>query len=43
MVLGPEGILEAGNHESLLKRGGEYAQMVDLQSGTVHDEEEESE
>lgn len=38
-VLGKGGVLlESGNHESLIAQSGEYSAMVDLQSGTIHDE-----
>ncbi|MDP2104192.1 MAG: ABC transporter ATP-binding protein, partial [Candidatus Gracilibacteria bacterium] len=39
LVLGSGGqVLEQGTHDELLAQGGEYAAMVDLQSGVVRGE-----
>ena len=35
VVLGKNTVLESGNHEDLLEKGGDYAKMVDLQSGKM--------
>ena len=37
VVLGPEGILETGTHKELMQHDGEYAKMVDLQSGNLRE------
>jgi ATP-binding cassette subfamily B protein len=41
IVLEKGKIAERGTHRQLLKLGGKYAGMVDLQSGTVREENEE--
>jgi ABC-type multidrug transport system fused ATPase/permease subunit len=37
VVLGSEGILEIGTHKELIQNDGEYAKMVDLQSGNLQE------
>ena len=37
IVLGKEGIIEEGNHEELLKTGGMYARLWNLQAGGFND------
>ncbi|MEI6711561.1 MAG: ATP-binding cassette domain-containing protein [bacterium] len=41
IVLEKGNIVERGTHRQLLKLGGKYAGMVDLQSGVVREEDEE--
>lgn len=36
-VIGPNSIIEKGSHDELLSDGGEYAGMVDLQSGLIRE------
>lgn len=43
IVLEKGKIAERGTHRQLLKLGGKYAGMVDLQSGVVKEEIEEDE
>ena len=40
VVLDSHGIVETGNHETLMQAGGEYSRMVDLQSGKIGEGEE---
>ncbi len=37
VVLGKEGVVEQGNHEELIKKGGTYARLWNLQAGGFND------